>query len=258
MKYCLPILFLSFIFSCVSQKNTTEESDPTENVKSITLLATMLGPIKQPVLPIVDAGLFNAKTDNISDELNRLQGEFVTEFQSEIAAALEKGFGSTVMVGKDLYESDSYQELIATRNFYNELKTNSQFFPLILMPQNAVNVFEFDDVKPFRFFGKNKHFGEQIKRVFNFIKTDLIAISYTRLNVIRAGTFGRRGDLRLDTYLYLYNPEGKLISYAHSMSPSIRIHGKYIKEYESVLKQFDNLINKTVHRNVLSYRSKMR
>ena len=66
----------------------------------------------------------------------------------------------------------------------------------------------------------------------------MVAVSYSTLSVTGAGMMGIYGYLRLDTYIYLFDKDGDLVSDGHSWSKPTNIGGKKIDEYKS---QLDNL-----------------
>jgi hypothetical protein len=85
------------------------------------------------------------------------------------------------------------------------------------------------------------------------VNSDLIAISYSTLTVTNAAMFGIRGNLRLDTYIFLFDKEGDLISDGYTWSKATSISGKDIEDYKSQLDNLSLIIEPMMQKVVTNY-----
>ena len=85
---------------------------------------------------------------------------------------------------------------------------------------------------------------------------DFVAVSYSRLNVIGANAFGILGNLRLDSYLYMFDKFGDLVATGKAYSKFTNVKGKELYDYQSKIEDFslisDPLTSKTAEKFVSS------
>lgn len=206
-------------------------------IQSITLISTMIGKIKQPVLPLIDAAAFNEKTNSIADQIMNIQEQNINNYREIVASNLKKSFNCNVIYSETLYSIPEFAELKEKLNFPNALSIENDHYPFIISADGDINPFRYEKGNVISYFNYPAYKGI-IAEIMKRVKTDLLAVSYSTLTVVNANAFGISGSLRLDTYIYLFDKSGDLVSDGHSWSKPTAISGKNIEDY---LSQLDNI-----------------
>jgi hypothetical protein len=241
--------------SCATMK-INYSGKKIDNVQDITLLSTMLGKINQPVIPLIDAAGFNAKTNNLADQIMDMQKKNIDNYREIVASSLKKNFNCEVIVGNSLQEKPEFTELMEKFNFQNALRIENDHYPMIIAGSKDINPFRFENGKVLIFFTVPSNYKNTISEICRKLDSDLIAISYSTLTVSGVSAFGIRGALRLDTYIYLFDKEGDLISDGHTWSKPANISGKQIDDYRSQLDNLSIIIEPMMNKVVFNFQSK--
>jgi len=204
-------------------------------IKSIVLYSTMIGKIQQPIFPLIDAGLFNEKTNSIADQIMDLQNKKVENYRTICTNSLKKHFNCIVFSDTLLRYLPEYSELGNTFNYQKQLRIDNDHFPKILISSNDVNPFQFDNGNVPKYFSDNKNYKSIIIEICNKLKMDIVAVSYSQLSVVGVGIFGAWGYLRLDSFIYLFDKDGVLVSHGQTWSKATNISGKDIEQYKNQL-----------------------
>jgi hypothetical protein len=228
---------LLLITSCATIK-VKNSGTKTEPVKSIILFSTMIGRIQQPVLPLIDAAAFNEKTNSIADQIMDLQKQTIDNYREIISNSLKKHFNCEVFSAASLHSIPEFSELKAKHNYSKNLRVDNNHFPQIIIGSDDINPFQFENGKIIQYFKEPGNYKQIISEINTMLKSDLVAVSYSQLSVIGAGMFGAWGNLRLDTYIYLFDKDGVLVTEGHTWSKQANISGRELQQYKY---QLDNL-----------------
>ena len=234
--FSLAILAIAFT-SCATMK-VNYSGKKLNKVENIALFSTLIGKIQQPIFPLIDAGIFNVKTNSIADQIMDLQQKNIDKCQQIVAKSLESNFNCNVLYANSLHDLPGFVELKEKYDFKNSLRIESDHFPKIITAKGDINPFKFEKGDVIKYFSNSLNYKSQIIEICKKINVDLVAVSYSTLSVTGAGMMGIYGYLRLDTYIYLFDKDGDLVSDGHSWSKPTNIAGKKIEEYRS---QLDNL-----------------
>jgi len=253
----LLLLLVMTLFSCNVVRVTADFSEKeVPKVEKIALVSTYIGKIQQPVLPLIDAGLFNKKTNEIADEIIDMQGRYVDKFRENIAANIEKYFNCEVIYGDKLTALDGFGALKENYSFPDNLYIENDHFPVMHIASGDINPFTFDDGKVLKYFDD---FNNYKLTVFNMCKEmgwDFVAVSYSQLSILSVSAFGISGAIRLDSYIYVFDKFGDLIAKGKAYSKFTNIKGKELGDYESKIEDFslisDPLSSKTAEKFVSS------
>ncbi len=248
---CLVIFAL--ISSSCATMNISYSGKKVDKVQSITLLETMIGKIQQPVIPLIDAAAFNAKTNSIADQIMDMQKKNIDNYREIVASSLKNNFNCEVIFGNSLQDKSEFTELKEKFNFPNALRIKNDNYPMLITGSNDINPFRFENGKVVKFFKVPSNYKNAISEICKKVNSDLIAISYSTLTVSGVGAFGVRGALRLDTYIYLFDKEGDLNSNGHIWSKQAGISGKQIEDYKSQLDNLSLIIEPMMNKIVLNY-----
>lgn len=226
-----------------------------DKVEKVALFSTMIGKIQQPIFPLIDAAVFNQKTNSIADQIMDLQKKNVDKCQVVVASSLEKNFNCKVLYADSLCNSIEYAELKENYDFKSSLRTNNDHFPLIITAKDDINPFRFENGDVIEYFNYNTDYKFIISELGKRINTDLIAVSYSTFTITGAGVFGIYGYLRLDTYLFLFDKYGDLISEAHTWSKPENISGNQIDEYQAQLDNLSIILEPMMDKLILKYKA---
>lgn len=222
--------------SCATMKiKYYGEKVPT--VQNAALISTMIGQIQQPIFPLIDAGIFNSITNGIADQIMDLQKQNVDKCRNIIGKSIQKNLNCKVIYADSLNFLPAFEEMKSKYHYKNSLKLENDNYPMIILAKDDINPFKFIDGKVFSYF-KTDLYKEPLADIAQKLNLDLIAVSYSTLSVVNVGTFGIYGNLRLDTYLFLFDKDGNKISDAHTWSTPTNISGGKIRDY---MQQLDNL-----------------
>jgi hypothetical protein len=204
---------------------------------------------------LIDAAVFNQKTNSIADQIMDLQKQNVDKCQAIVASSLENNFHCKVLYADTLRNSTGYAELKEKFDFKSSLRTKNDHFPLIITAKDDINPFRFENGDVLEYFNYSADYKSIISELGKRIDTDLIAVSYSTLTITGAGVFGIYGYLRLDTYLYLFDKYGDLISDAHTWSKPENISGNQIDEYQAQLDNLSIILEPMMDKLILKYKA---
>lgn len=250
----IAIIVIAFT-SCATMK-VNYYGKKVDKVQNVALFSTMIGEIQQPLFPLIDAAVFNEKTNSISDQIMDLQKKNIDKCQGVVALSLKKNFNCKVTYSDSLHALAGFTELKEKFDFKNSLRTENDPYPFIVTAKDDINPFKFEKGDVVKYFNNSTNYKEIISELGKRINTDLIAVSYSNLTVVGAGMFGIYGYLRLDTYLYLFDKDGDLISDAHAWSKPTNISGKQIDEYKSQLDNLSIIIEPMMNKVIINYQNK--
>ena len=250
----LAIVAIAFT-SCATMK-VNYYGKKVDKVQNIALFSTLIGKIQQPIFPLIDAAAFNQKTNSIADQIMDLQKKNIDKCQEIIALSLKKNFKCKVLYADSLHTLDGFAELKEKVDFKNSLRIENDHYPVIISAKDDINPFRFEKGDVIKYFNNSTNYKAMVSELGKKLNTDLIAVSYSTLTVAGAGMLGIYGFLRLDTYLFLFDKDGDLISDAHSWSKPTNISGKQIDDYKAQLDNLSIIIEPMMNKVILNYQNK--
>jgi len=248
----LFLAVLAIFSSCVSIKvKSPVPYNNSQTINKMLLFPVMIGELRQPVIPLIDAAIYNSKTNNIADQIMDMQNKIVDVYRDTAASILEKYFNCDVIYGEILQNEEGYKELIKTHNFKRALRVNNDNFPIIITSTGDINPYKYFDGQVNEYFKNSVDRKETVKYICKELNADALAISYSRLNVYSVTAFGGGAKVRLDTYLYIFNKDGSIIAHGYAYSKPVFSYYS-VDEYNSRLNDyfniFDLLANKLVNK----------
>lgn len=248
----ISILIL-LLASCATMKVKNSDKK-VDKVQRIALFSTMIGKIQQPTFPLIDAAVFNAKTNSIADQIMDMQKQNIDKCREIVALSLKKTFKCDVIFGDSLQSQSGYTLLKDTYNNRNALRIDNDNYPFVITATGDINPFKFENGMVVSYFSESENYKNIISELSKKVNSDLIAISFSTLSVANVGMLGIMGTLRLDTYLYLFDNTGDLISKAHSWTKPATISGKEIDQYVSQLDNLSLIIEPMMNKIILNYK----
>jgi len=102
-------------------------------VQKIALVSTMIGKIQQSPIPLLDAAVFNAKTNKIADQIMDMQKKAVDKYQVLVASGLKNNFNCQVIYADSLHNLPGFVVIKEKYNFKNGLRLKSDNYPFIFL-----------------------------------------------------------------------------------------------------------------------------
>ena len=240
--YTLAILVLT---GCQTLK-VAHYGPPAEKMKKVVILTTMIDRIYQPPLPLIDAGIFNGKTNDIAEEIIILQQSHVNEYRKILANSFRKHFNCQVLYGESLHSSPQFTGLVNDYDKPGELYTGNDNFPMVNISDGDINPFSFGGKRLQKFFQYEPNYRGTLGEMAQKLETDYIIVSISQLAVQRVGPFGSNGQLALHTTLYVFDDEGIMLTEVSNRSTGIFIKGKDPEQYGAVLHDFSVILEPMV------------
>jgi len=237
LKFSFFVLSIIAFTSCSTIK-VNYYGNKVNDVQSVTLVSTMIGKVQQPIFPLIDAGIFNEKTNSIADKIMDVEKKNINNYQSIVAGSLKRNYNCPVIFGDSLQNLEGYSQLKSTFNKKRNLSIESNHFPFIITAEDDIYPFSFEKGNVLAYFKTPENYKAITSEIAKTVGTDLFAVSYSTLAVGSIGYFGIYGSLYLATYLYIFDKEGNLVADASSISKPTSVSGKKIDEY---LNQLDNI-----------------
>jgi len=252
----LSLTIIAVILSSCATMKINYSGKKLDKVQNIVLISTMIGKIQLPLFPLIDAAAFNTKPNGIADKIMDIQKQNIDKFRETLAFSLKKNFNCNVLYANALQNATGYAEVKANYDFQNSLLINDEHYPLITLASNDINPFKFENGVVTSYFTNIANYKPAISAICKKLEADLIAFSYSNLTVVGVGAFGVVGYLRLDTYLYLFDKDGDLISDAHTWSSPISTRGKEVNDYKVQLDNLPLIMEPMMNKVVLNFQGK--
>jgi len=235
MKYnvfrkIIYIVLISISLSSCSNMKIEYYGKKDLKVHNVALISTMIGRMRQPQAPIIEAGVFNEKTNNIADEIMKMQKNNIDMYRVLVAKSINRNLYCNVLYADSLHKLPGFLGLKEKYDFKSSLILNSDNFPYIITASNDINPFNYNHGMVFGYFKKNNQ-KELVAEIAKTLNCDLIAVSYSNLSIVDTDLLGLLGDLRLDTYILLFDKYGNQIVSAQTWSDSQSISGKQLSDY---------------------------
>ncbi|MGC5198553.1 hypothetical protein, partial [Aphanothece microscopica] len=125
------------------------------------------------------------------------------------------------------------------------IQIDNKNFPVVFFGENDLNVSSFGKGKNvYEIFKNDPETKSKIKALNSALNLNNVLVSYNRIAVLNASTFGLVGNVRLESYLFLYNSNGDLIIDAYGFTKPNPIKGKELREYKTELDKFEEINGK--------------
>lgn len=233
--YLLVITILTS--SCASLKVNTVTPYRGDNVKKLAIIGSYIGRVKQPKLPLIDASAFNKRTNKIGDEVMSYQEEILPKIEDRLA----EGLGNSLNVEIIKPSSFTEEQITAINEKYNRrsrLGIDHKHYNKLITTSEDINIFAFNNGKVLEHFKLPANYMREIREVCSILDVDGVIVNYHLMNVVGVGAFGTSGTLRLDSYVYIFDSNARVIAKSSAFTKPMGIKGKKIGDYELVYDQY--------------------
>jgi hypothetical protein len=239
MKTYFRLIFTLFIVVILSSCNqirvlTSIPYSKSQRIRSVALMPVVIGKIDQPIFPLIDAGMFNSKTNKIANLLIDEQTKIINAFRDSLALIISNQLKINVLSGDELYENPGFGEV---QHNASSMETEDKEFPYLIIP----------DKEKMPFICKKGNLpkallSEENKKICITIceklKVDAIAVSFLNLSVLGASAFGISGALATSIKVSIIDKNGKLVSEGFIVGKNTPINGKKIEDYKLKLNEY--------------------
>jgi hypothetical protein len=251
MKKILLNPAIAILFaSCVPLINTPVPYKSSPSIKKVGLFPVMIGKMYRPLFPLIDAAAFNGKTNEIADQILDMQDRTIDKMRENAAVTLQKYLNCEVIYGDALHNDSAFTALSARYNFKSALILNDDNFPKITISSGDINPFNYSNGDVIAYFGTPSNYKETVKYICKELNLDALAVSFSKLSVINVTAFGISGNLRLETYLYVFDKNGDFIANGRGFSKPMGINGKELFYYQMQLEYFPTLLEQVASKLV--------
>jgi hypothetical protein len=123
------------------------------------------------------------------------------------------------------------------------IQIDNKNFPMVFFSEGDMNMIELGKgrnvVDIFKYNADNT---ANIKRFAGELGVSNVVLSFSRLNIVSVGMFGSSGNIRLETFFYVYSADGELLLDAYAWSKYSTIGGKDLSQYKYELTNFNPLV----------------
>ncbi|MEO0333739.1 MAG: hypothetical protein AAF223_19040 [Bacteroidota bacterium] len=231
------ILVIGVLLTTACASTRVRVNTPYEGgipVDSLNLVSVMLGPIWQPVLPLIDAAAFNEKTNKIADQILTEEQKRIEDYKAILVASLSEKLRSNIVTSNNFTcpEAEPYR-------VKEGVQVDNKNFPVVFFGDQDMNMLDLRKGKNIdMMFKSNKTLQANIAKYAADLKINNVLLSYNRLAVINVGMFGITGNIRLESYLFLYNAQGQLVMDTYGVVKPTSINGKELNDYKFQLDNF--------------------
>lgn len=200
-RYLIFIVAIIALASCntsrVGSRVVLKENLPD----TVALLTTAIIPIQQPETPYIDARIFNSKTARLKADIAAESKNQIRKIEAQNIKLLEEVLACCVVSGEQMknhkIDSESVHSAVSD--------------PEMVCASNSLLKFDFGDEAVYRYFRERKNYQQMVKDLCEALDVDQVAVSYNYLNITGVGVLGRDGNLRYDSFFYLFNRKGYIV-----------------------------------------------
>ncbi|XOV93574.1 MAG: hypothetical protein ACFHWX_02465 [Bacteroidota bacterium] len=244
MRTFLPVFTLVILLSsCLTSKVIV--NTPYQNgipIDTLNLLSIMIGPPFQPTFPLIDAAAFNEKTNKIADQILDEEQKAIENFKDLLVANLNGALHLKTQTIKD-FSTNEIDRFVVNSSI--QIENNN--FPIVFFGAGDINIVEWNKGKNVNnlFKDDDPYLRASIQEISRKLNIDNIAISFNRLSIVGVSAFGIKGNLRLESFLFIYNSNGHLVIDSMGWTKPLPVRGNEIRDYKFQLDSFIELARLT-------------
>lgn len=252
IKTILIVVISSFLMQCAGPLSVTKayQHNPQQPIKRMGLFPVMLGKPYKPVLPLIDAAIFNKKLHGIASEITALQKDKVIGLRETASTTIAKYFKAEMIISDSLISHPFHVSLGQKKDLFKGLQTEDQYFPEVITAPNDLAPFRFEKGEVLKYFKNPEKAKFVISNMCKEFDLDALAVSYSVLNFSNVLPFGISANVNLITSLYIFDKQGNLIGQAQAYSRGFQSRGKDVAEYELALDDFQAIFEPLVQKLV--------
>ncbi len=241
MKWTSLLCAVMLFSACLSSKVITEVPMSKNRYDRLCYINTYIGKVHQPTFPLIDAGIFNKKTNGIAVSIMEYQESISGSLEENVLDALKNKLDSDIVFiddySKELFESSDL--LIGNKGLLLE----EDHFSKIISTYPDYNMFDLRDGKFNKYFDDPINYQKDVIDLCDLLDVDGLIFSRANLAVIGIGAFGTSATLRLQMELMVFDDQGRIAASSKGFTKATSIKGKDITQYMEQWQQKIDLAN---------------
>ncbi|MFN2394703.1 MAG: hypothetical protein ABR597_03345 [Bacteroidales bacterium] len=238
-KITVILITALMLSSCITTKVQVNSKYPgVIPIDTLNLVSVVYGPVVQPVIPLIDAAAFNGRTNKISDQILEEQKGMTEVYKKILLRNLNNRVTTYIKTG-DYFTDETAQPYKAKEGILIDNKN----FPVVWFDGEGMNLWDYGKGTNVRaIFESDPQLKSRIAKFAREMNINNVLVSFNRLAVIGVGMFGSTGNIRLESYLYLYDANGNLMMDAYGWTKPSSIGGRELYEYQAQMDKFEELV----------------
>lgn len=255
MKKTNSFIFILIILICASScstlRITTKVPFKPEKSGKDALIMVMVDKVELPVLPLIDAAIFNKRPRAIANLIQEEEKKMAASFRDSLSKRITESFGMTVMPLELMRARMDSNNIV---HHAASLETGNAHFTHIILPEGEINPIDFPK-GDFRTFIMTPKMAQKAKILCQLLQVDAVAFSHSNLQIIGVTAFGAQGNLLLKTRFYMFGVDGKMLAEGEGTSKAWLIQGGDVGQYLEQLEDF-NYLNQNMLNDIVGIKFK--
>jgi hypothetical protein len=238
-KITVILIAVLTLSSCITTKvQVNSNYSGVIPLDTLNLVSIAYGPVVQPVIPLIDAAAFNGRTNKIADQILEEQKGMTDVYKKILLRNLNKRVTTYIKTGD--YFTCEVAEPFKTKE---GILIDNKNFPVVWFDEGGMNLWDYGKGTNVRaIFESDPQLKNRIARFAREMNVNNVLVSFNRLAVIGVGMFGTSGNIRLESYLYLYDANGNVMMDAYGWTKPSSISGRELYEYQGQMDKFEELV----------------
>ncbi len=238
-KITVILVAILVLSSCITTKvQVNSNYSGVIPLDTLNLISVAYGPIVQPVIPLIDAAAFNGRTNKISDQILEEQKGMTDIYKNILLKHLNNRITAYIRTGD--YFTDEVAESYKVKE---GILIDNKNFPVVWFNEGGMNLWDYGKGTNVRdIFESDPQLKSRIAGFAREMNVNNVLVSFNRLAVIGVGMFGTSGNIRLESYLFLYDANGNIMMDAYGWTKPSSIGGREIYEYQGQMDKFEELV----------------
>jgi hypothetical protein len=238
-KITVILIAALMLSSCITTKvQVNSKYSGAIPIDTLNLVSVVYGPVVQPVIPLIDAAAFNGRTNKISDQILEEQKGMTDVYKKILLRNLNDRVTTYIKTG-DHFTDEAAEPYKAKEGILIDNKN----FPVVWFDGEGMNLWDYGKgTNVSSIFESDPQLKSRIARFAREMNVNNVLVSFNRLAVIGVGMFGSTGNIRLESYLYLYDANGNVMMDAYGWTKPSSISGRELYEYQAQMDKFEELV----------------
>lgn len=242
IKYIFLFFILVFFNSCRTLKIKTEIPFSDTNIdQEIIHLGTIINKPHQPILPLIDAAIFNKRTNKIAAQIDEFEESIILDLENQFIQELTEKTGLPIIQLEDHLKQESLNFIKNKYHKSSGLFLDNNIFPR-LITSKELNFFSFENGNIPKYFRRSINYGPLVKKICEDINAPKVSLLHAKLAVKGVGPFGVLGSIRLEMYLYIFSSSGRIIGKSKLLSKPKKTEGRRLDDYKNIWLEYPSLM----------------
>lgn len=238
-KITVILIAVLTLSSCITTKvQVNSNYSGVIPLDTLNLVSIAYGPVVQPVIPLIDAAAFNGRTNKISDQILEEQKGMTDIYKDILLRHLNKRISAYIRTG------DYFTDAVAEHYKVKEgILIDNKNFPVVWFNEGGMNLWDYGKgTNVHNIFEGDPQLKSRIAHFAREMNVNNVLVSFNRLAVVGVGMFGSMGNIRLESYLFLYDASGNIMMDAYGWTKPSSISGRELYEYQAQMDKFEELV----------------